>query len=760
MKSLLLSVLFILCSAPIFAQNCDALFFEDIMYACEGDILEINASCDDANGYVWYKDGEILIGETFDFLSVTESGDYTVDIGYTEGVVVYNTTVVYGIVPTITINPIVDGQTFCQGEAIEITATAGFIQECDTSFNETAIIPDGNGETYSFYIDVICFEEDAVIESVNDLQTLCLNMEHSYLGDLTMRLIAPNGSSVILHSNGGGGTALGEPIDNDADLSPGIGYDYCFTAAGDLLLVNGQTSATPGGAQTIIAGFYLPEEDFSQLIGSPLNGTWEIAITDNLASDNGYLFGVDLNFDPNLFVETGNTTPNEILVQGWEPAATIISNDGATITVSTQAEGEFCYNYLIEDDFGCTYTETICIIVEQAIEACEPSALISCDDDNDGLAEFDLTLAENQIVCGNPQGNLEVSFHETFEEAESSVNTLISPYTNITSDIQTVYARLTDLVSGCFDIVELELIVAEIPIANQAPDLLLIDENGDGLETFDLTVNEIIITDGNPAASVNYFVTLADSQADTNTIANPTSYVSASATIYVKVEGIQFGCVNFTSFNIIVDTLVPVDSDEDGVPDTEEDVNGNNDLEDDDTDDDGIPNYLDPDDDGDSVPTEVEIEGIGAGLDPQDFIDTDDDTIENYLDDDDDGDGALTKDEDYNNNGTPLDDDTDDSGVPDFLEFNVNLGVTTFNFGNVILVPNPAVDAVEVTWSRDTTVKTINVYTIIGELVQQNSEVQNVSAIQISLIDMASGVYFVQLVSQEGNVSTQKLIKK
>jgi len=73
------------------------------------------------------------------------------------------------------------------------------------------------------------------------------------------------------------------------------------------------------------------------------------------------------------------------------------------------------------------------------------------------------------------------------------------------------------------------------------------------------------------------------------------------------------------------------DSDEDGVFDIYEDVNGDNDLTNDDTDQDGIPNYLDEDDDGD---------------------------------------GVNTADEDYDGDNDPTNDDTDGDGIPNYLDAN------------------------------------------------------------------------------------------
>lgn len=82
-----------------------------------------------------------------------------------------------------------------------------------------------------------------------------------------------------------------------------------------------------------------------------------------------------------------------------------------------------------------------------------------------------------------------------------------------------------------------------------------------------------------------------------------------------------------------------------------------------DTDQDGLPDYQDPDDDGDGAPTASE------GAPSQD---TDDDGIPDYLDDDDDGDGRPTASEDANEDGdgNPVTNptDLDGDGIPDYLD--------------------------------------------------------------------------------------------
>ncbi|WP_430412167.1 Calx-beta domain-containing protein [Kordia sp.] len=86
---------------------------------------------------------------------------------------------------------------------------------------------------------------------------------------------------------------------------------------------------------------------------------------------------------------------------------------------------------------------------------------------------------------------------------------------------------------------------------------------------------------------------------------------------------------NTTDLGILSSCTGFVDTDGDGIFDTFEDINGDNDLTNDDTDQDGTPNYLDADDDGD---------------------------------------GINTADEDYDGDNDPTNDDSDGDQIPDYLD--------------------------------------------------------------------------------------------
>ncbi|MEN3325132.1 hypothetical protein VP395_15445 [Mariniflexile soesokkakense] len=121
-----------------------------------------------------------------------------------------------------------------------------------------------------------------------------------------------------------------------------------------------------------------------------------------------------------------------------------------------------------------------------------------------------------------------------------------------------------------------------------------------------------------------------------------------------------------TSGKVHIKTVLTED-DNDGIPAALEDINKNGDLTDDDTDGDGIPNYLDEDDDGDNVLTKNEKPDPNNDGDLSDALDTDGDSIPNYLDKDDDGDSILTRDEENQSADKNPANDISLNGIADYL---------------------------------------------------------------------------------------------
>jgi subtilisin-like proprotein convertase family protein len=357
--------------------------------------------------------------------------------------------------------------TICLGESTIIngvvTPQEGYFLSGGT-FAEQLYLPDGNGVSYQTEITIAGYAPGQTINGPLDLEQVCVNMEHSYLGDLNITLTCPGGQSVILKQYpGGGGTFLGSPIDTPGSNGiPGVGADYCFSMSatwGTMLQMNTQgnfvTAGTPPG-NSLAPGTYTPFQTFNGLVGCPINGEWVITITDNLGSDDGFIFswGLDFSADIDAIASTPPYTPT-IVSTGWDIDPTILAFLGDTaIQVQPAQPGNFTYTFRATDDFGCSYDTTVTIHVV-------PNLTSFNDAFNCGLS-IGLSAAEYPIL-----GNWSFSSNVPGASASFSPNAL-NPNPTVTVNQQGTYEFIyTSDYCGQSD--TLEVLFAQAPVSVALP---------------------------------------------------------------------------------------------------------------------------------------------------------------------------------------------------------------------------------------------------------------------------------------------------
>jgi len=190
-----------------------------------------------------------------------------------------------------------------------------------------------------------------------------------------------------------------------------------------------------------------------------------------------------------------------------------------------------------------------------------PVDLILCDDDYDGLTQFDLESQTAQILGTQDAINLIVSYHNSLVDAETYTNTLISPYTNSTPNVQTIFVRVTDSVTNDYTITSFDIIVNELPIANIVSDIEVCDDVTDGDDTngffqnFDLESQtaEVLGAQDPTQFNVSYHDSPADAEANTNTLISPyTNSTQTVQTIFVRITNTETGCFTTNDFTLIV----------------------------------------------------------------------------------------------------------------------------------------------------------------------------------------------------------------
>jgi subtilisin-like proprotein convertase family protein len=262
-------------------------------------------------------------------------------------------------------------------------------------FAGLTFLPDGAGQSYQSSVGISGFDTSATISSAADINELCLDIEHSYIGDIEITLTCPNGTTVsILNAYngnpswpplvpGGCGSGISTSLGNDTNVDGGPPgspvWTYCFSptnatlgticdeqASGNTIpndynssgqfLPNGTT-----GNNTAMDtnGVYLPDGNFSDFVGCPVNGQWTITVQDNQGIDDGYIFQWGIYFNSSLYPESEGYQ-NTIEDDYWSNDPSIISGMSDTlIVIQPNVTGNTYYTYNVVDNFGCEYDTTV-----------------------------------------------------------------------------------------------------------------------------------------------------------------------------------------------------------------------------------------------------------------------------------------------------------------------------------------------------------------------------------------------------------------
>ncbi len=540
--------------------------------------------------YEWdLGNGNILTGSTVTF-SFARSGIYIVNLRVSGTTPVRCTTSLsLDQVIQVSDEPNFRGteaseSTLCFGESTTLT---GVVAPVEVSFNctppvgTTTALPDGIGVPYETSVFVDCYAPSATLTDVNQITSICLDLEHSYLGDLDIEIISPDGrrvtlfrNDVLLSANLGTPWAVGE-IDASSNVStPGVGSEYCFVPDRTLPSLSegirfGGVFTSGNGPLTYIdnfvpAGNYRSFLPLSGLIGSPLNGEWKISITDNFADDNGNIFEWQITFDSSILPANFTVTP-AIVTESWDTDASITNTAGNVITVLPTIAGNNCYTYRVIDEFGCEYTHEVCVdVIREILIETPPEDIYLCDTGADGIESFDFTNNESLVRGSQTASEVIISFHANETDAMNNANILALPYTNTIAS-ETIWVRIADLTQQCYEIDSFDIEVLTNPIANNALDFELCDDNTDGDDTngrasFDLStkVNEILGTQNPADYDVKFYTSPTDATngiPGTEIIGAYTN-TSISQTIYARIEHrLNVDCFATTSFNIIVNPL-------------------------------------------------------------------------------------------------------------------------------------------------------------------------------------------------------------
>lgn len=206
----------------------------------------------------------------------------------------------------------------------------------------------------------------------------------------------------------------------------------------------------------------------------------------------------------------------------------------------------------IDNGTICVSITTFTINVIQAPQVNQAEPIVSCDDDYDGIVQFDLTDAANDILDVR-QDNIETAYFENLADLDADLNPILNPenYTNL-SNPQTVYFKVTNTISNCYLAIPIELEV-NLPPAINTFEVYDICDNVD--QTFNINlINEVLVSNPNNV-EISYFTSLNDAENQMNAIQNNYIYQTANDMLYARVQHSTTQCYIIYPFELNVNPL-------------------------------------------------------------------------------------------------------------------------------------------------------------------------------------------------------------
>ena len=237
---------------------------------------------------------------------------------------------------------------------------------------------------------------------------------------------------------------------------------------------------------------------------------------------------------------------------------------------------ETLYVRVINPNTGCVSTTTISltVLVSPVVDPGNAPPLNACVDDGSGFGTFDLTEILPDLLAGLT--GVTVTFHETVVDAETGDNPIADEtnYQNIVQDMQTVYVRIVDNVTGCATVVPIEIHANVLITGTNIRDFFVCDDSSsDGIADFNLEDIALSIINNLVGVTITFYESQDDLDNDINAIDQATPYevTSSPHTIYMKAE--TSDCVYEATINLIINppvVLTPItaidycDTDDDG----------------------------------------------------------------------------------------------------------------------------------------------------------------------------------------------------
>ncbi|MBD0832061.1 T9SS type B sorting domain-containing protein [Aestuariibaculum sediminum] len=204
-------------------------------------------------------------------------------------------------------------------------------------------------------------------------------------------------------------------------------------------------------------------------------------------------------------------------------------------------------------DTGCVENEDIVLRVNPILLFTPIDPLPFCDNDDDGVANIDLTLFDDEILNGNT--NFFVTYFASEDDARQNIAPLPNPYP--VNQSANIWARIQSTTTGCHTENNFTIEVVPAPTTSQPSDIIICDADQDGFSIVNLenTYSEIVSNPNNH--DISFHTSLDDARTGSNAISSPSSYNANTQLLFIRIveTNANTSCPAIEALRIIVNTL-------------------------------------------------------------------------------------------------------------------------------------------------------------------------------------------------------------
>ncbi len=292
--------------------------------------------------------------------------------------------------------------------------------------------------------------------------------------------------------------------------------------------------------------------------GSAING---IIQTFDLESQTATILGSQSDVDYSVTYHETAENANSGISPLSSPYTNIV-RDSQTIFVRVTNNNTNCF----------TDHTTFNIIVNPLPIANFVEDLEVCDEDSDGSARngFSQSIdleSQTSVILGSQDPSIyTVTYHRSLAEAQDGTSPLVSPYSNLTPNRETIYIRVYDANTMCRNgISNFDVIINAEPTFENISNLSYCDNDTDDDDTNGIIQNidldaQIPLLLGASQDPDDYTVTFHSNQTEASSgdspIASPYTNTNTTETIFVRIQNKATSCVNDdATFDVIVNPL-------------------------------------------------------------------------------------------------------------------------------------------------------------------------------------------------------------